>query len=335
MSNPAPVRGRGAAENPASRFIRLYHERDDQCWTDPDDPAPATRFYRDAARTALNRVDSDAMPFGWSLNPYRGCEHGCAYCYARPAHERLGFSAGLDFETRVLVKEDAPELLEAELGAPSWEPAAVALSGVTDPYQPVERRLCLTRRCLAVFARFRNPVALISKNALIARDIDHLASLAEHGAVTVTLSVTTLDAALAGTLEPRASAPAARLRAIRELAAAGVPVGVTLAPVIPGLTDHEMPAILAAAREAGAAWAMYQTLFLPPPVDRLFGDWLAAHAPGRRERVLGRVADIGPWGRLFADLFRVTRLRLGFGEPPALSGAAFRRGRPVQRLLWE
>ena len=190
-------------------------------------------------RTAIAYNDSPDIPFDRSINPYRGCEHGCAYCYARPTHEYLGFSAGLDFETRIMVKHDAPELLRRELSSPRWQPRVIAMSGVTDCYQPIERKLQLTRGCLEVLAEFRNPVVIITKNALVARDADVLASLAEHHAAAVFLSITTLDADLCGVLEPRTSRPAKRLAAIAVLAKAGVPVGVNVAPVIPGLNDSE------------------------------------------------------------------------------------------------
>ncbi len=348
--SPQPYRGRGAASNPASRFIRLYHERE---WSDPDDPAPTTHFYRDAARTILAENDSSDIPFRYSLNPYRGCEHGCIYCYARPTHEYLGFSAGLDFETRVMVKEDAPQLLRAALADPAWQPQTISLSGVTDPYQPVERRLCLTRRCLEVLAEFRNPVGLVTKNALVGRDRDLLAKLAESKAVLVLVSVTSLDDARARVLEPRASTPSGRLRAIEELTAAGIPTGVLVAPVIPGLTDHEMPAILQSAASAGARCAAYSVVRLPGVVGPLFEDWLEQHFPAAKSKVLSRIRELhggtledsrfgtrmrgqGIWAQLFGDLFRVHRGRVGIPEQfPSLSTAHFRRARLIQRSLFD
>ena len=216
---------------------------------------PRTQFFKDHSQTIIARNDSPDVGFDASLNPYRGCEHGCIYCYARPTHEFLGFSAGLDFESKIMVKEDAPELLRAELSSPKWQPQVIFMSGVTDCYQPVERKLKLTRRCLEVLAEFRNPVFIVTKNQLVTRDTDLLAELARHQAAAVWLSITTLDSDLRKVMEPRTSPPAARLAAIRELAAAGIPVGVNVAPVIPGLTDHEMPAILQAAAEAGATSA--------------------------------------------------------------------------------
>ena len=248
QSDSTQLRGRGAAGNPANRFESIHLERDAD-WDPAEDPAPATKFFRDSTGTIINYNDSPDIGFRASLNPYRGCEHGCIYCYARPTHEYLGFSAGLDFETRIMVKDRAPELLRHELASPKWEPQVIALSGVTDCYQPVERRLKLTRRCLEVLAEFRNPVGIVTKNHLVTRDLDVLGELARHHAVAVFISVTTLDATLTPKLEPRASLPQHRLAAITALRQAGVPVGVMVAPVIPALTDHELPRIVAAAVE--------------------------------------------------------------------------------------
>ena len=213
---PPPRRGRGSAANPANRFQSVHLERDDD-WDPEEDPAPATQFLEDHSRSLITYNDSPDLPFSASLNAYRGCEHGCAYCYARPTHEYLGFSAGLDFESRIMVKTNAPELLRRELSSTKWKPQQLAMSGVTDCYQPVERRLQVTRRCLAVLAEFRNPVAIITKNHLVTRDLDLLRELAAHQAVVVFLSITTLDAGLGSRLEPRASRPAHRLEAIRRL----------------------------------------------------------------------------------------------------------------------
>lgn len=335
------IRGRGAAENPPNRFEPLSLDREG--WTDPDDPLPRTAFLRDVSRSILVRNESPDVGFEVSVNPYRGCEHGCIYCYARPYHEYLGMSCGLDFETKVLVKEDAPELLRAALVSPRWTPQVIVMSGVTDPYQPVERRLRITRRCLEVLADFRNPVAVVTKNHLVTRDVDLLARLAEHGAASVTLSITTLDTDLQRAMEPRACTPARRLLAIRTLADAGVPVGVNVAPVIPGLSDHEMPRILAAAAEAGATRAGFIMLRLPYAVKGLFETWLAQHYPQRKAKVLGRVREVrggrlndprfgtrmrgeGPYAEQIADLFHVTRRKLGLDrDRRPLSTAAFRR----------
>jgi DNA repair photolyase len=343
------LRGRGAAENPTNRFEKLAVELDpdadepgDVC--DADDPAPiATEFLRDASRSIVARNQSPDVGFDASVNPYRGCEHGCTYCYARPTHELLGLSAGLDFETRILVKPDAPALLRRELASPRWRPEVVALSGVTDCYQPVEAKLRLTRGCLEVLAEFRNPAVVVTKNGLVARDADLLAELARHDAASVLVSVTTLDPELRRALEPRASSPERRLAAIRALHDAGVPVGVLVAPIIPGLNDHEIPAILAAAAEAGAGFAGKVVLRLPHAVAPLFEAWLRRHRPERADHVLARIRDVRE-GRIndprfgtrmrgtgeYADqihaLFEVAARRAGLArEGPELSTAAFRR----------
>lgn len=341
MNEPsATQRGRGAAANPANRFEALDLEREDD-WDPAEDPAPRTLFLRDSTKTFITYNDSPDIGFRASINPYRGCEHGCIYCYARPTHEYLGFSAGLDFESRIMVKENAPELLRAELAAPKWEPQFIAMSGVTDCYQPVERRLKLTRRCLEVLAEFRNPVGIITKNHLVTRDIDVLQKLAAHRAAAVFVSVTTLDPALTPKLEPRASLPAHRLAAIRALRQADIPVGVLIAPVIPAVTDHEIPNIVEACVEAGAQFAGYVMLRLPHGVGPLFEDWLGRHFPDRKEKVLGQVRAVRG-GRLndpqfgsrmrgagaFADqagaLFAVACRRARIeGAKPDLSAAAF------------
>jgi DNA repair photolyase len=351
-SEQEPIRGRGAADNPANRFELIHYERDPD--TPPEEaPAPATQFLRDATRSILVTNDSPDVGFEVSINPYRGCEQGCVYCYARPTHEYLGFSAGLDFETRILVKEDAPELLRRELAAPRWRPRPVGISGVTDCYQPIERRLRLTRRCLEVFAEFRNPVAVVTKNHLVTRDADLLRALADHQAAAVFLSITTLDGGLARVMEPRASQPAGRLAAVAELARAGVPVGVLVAPVIPGLTDHELPAILAAAAAAGARYAGYVLLRLPLGVADLFEQWLGRHFPERKEKVLGRLRSLrggrlndprfgsrmrgeGVLAETIRQMFALACRQAGImGRGPELSTAAFRRPGGTQRLLFE
>ncbi len=351
VSGPAPSpRGRGVPINPPNRFERISLERDPD-WDPATDPAPATVFYRDVSRTITSRNDSPDIPFETSINPYRGCEHGCAYCYARPYHEYLGFSAGLDFETRIMVKENAPELLRLELASPKWKPQVLALSGVTDPYQPAERRFRLTRRCLEVIAEFRHPVGIVTKNHLVTRDADLLGSLARFQAAEVHLSVTTLDSDLARRLEPRTSSPRQRLEAIRTLGQTGVPVGVLVAPVIPGLTDPEIPRILQAAAEAGAQWAGLQVLRLPHGVAAIFEDWLAREEPGQKEKILGRIRALrdgrlndsrfevrnrgeGLFAEQIARLFEVARGKAGLAaEGPALSTAAFRRPEEKQLRL--
>ena len=350
MAQPK-IHGRGAAENPANRFEHVAYERDAD-WDEPDDPRPKTQFYRDASTSIITRNDSPDVGFTTSINPYRGCEHGCIYCYARPYHEYLGFSAGLDFETKIVVKENAPELLRRELSSRKWKPQVLSMSGVTDCYQPIERRLQLTRQCLQVLAEFRNPVAIVTKNLLVTRDIDLLADLARDNAAAVFLSVTTLDADLARIMEPRTAQPLARLRAIRELAEAGVPVGVMVAPVIPGLTDHELPAIVHAASEAGARFAGMVPVRLPYGVADLFEQWLERHRPERKEKVLAQIRAIrdgklndgnfgsrmtgqGIFAEQLAKLFAVACRRAGFpARGPHLSTAAFRRpSGPQMELL--
>jgi DNA repair photolyase len=276
------------ADNPQNRFRPIRIEPDPD-WDPAEDPAPTTQFFQDFSSSVISRNDSPDLGFDASLNPYRGCEHGCAYCYARPTHEYLGFSAGLDFETRIAVKDRAPELLRKELSSPRWKPRTLVLSGVTDCYQPVERRLRLTRRCLEVLAEFRNPVSIVTKNFLVTRDVDLLAELARHRAARVFLSITTLDSGLTAKLEPRASGPAHRLAAIAALRKAGVPAGVLVAPVIPALNDHEIPAVLDAAATAGAEFAGYTLLRLPLGVGPLFEAWLERHAPLKKEKVLNQV----------------------------------------------
>jgi DNA repair photolyase len=342
VPQPRSPRGRGAAGNPANRFEPL-HVAPDRDAADETDASPPTLFFKDSARSVISRNDSPDIPFDASLNPYRGCEHGCVYCYARPTHEYLGLSCGLDFETRIFVKEDAPGLLRRELGRRSWTPQPLALSGVTDPYQPVERRLTLTRRCLEVLAACGNPVSVITKSALVLRDADLLAGLAGDRAATVAISITTLDEELRRQLEPRAASADVRLDAIARLREAGVPTGVMLAPVIPGLTDHEIPGILARAAEAGASYAAYTMLRLPHGVAGLFGEWLRRCVPDGSAKVLGRLRDVrggalndgcfgsrmrgrGPIADLVDDVFHLARERAGLpADASALSTAAFRR----------
>jgi DNA repair photolyase len=307
-SNPAipPVApcappARGAAFNPPNRFEHIQFERDAD-WNPEDDPLPRTQFLHDRTSSIIAYNQSPDVGFEASINPYRGCEHGCIYCYARPFHEYLGFSSGLDFETRIMVKLDAPKLLRAELSSPKWKPQMIAMSGVTDCYQPVERRLKITRGCLEVLAEFRNPVGIVTKNLLVTRDLDLLSELARHQAAAVLISLTTLDSDLRKVMEPRTSPPAARLEAIRTLNQAGIPVGVLLAPVIPALNDHEIPTLVKAAAKAGARSAGYVMLRLPHAVAPLFEQWLAAHFPDRKDKVLNRVRDMRE-GKLYESAF--------------------------------
>ncbi len=342
---------RGALENPKNRFEKIHLEPDAE-WNPEDDILPRTQFLVDHSQTAISYNDSPDIGFNTSLNPYRGCEHGCIYCYARPTHEFLGFSAGLDFESKIMVKFNAPELLRNELSSRKWQPQTIVMSGVTDCYQPVERNLKLTRRCLEVLLEFRNPVAIITKNFLVTRDLDILAELAKHQCASVCLSVTTLDNDLRKVMEPRTSPPSARLAAIRKLAGAGIPVGVNVAPIIPGLTDHEMPKILQAAREAGASSAGFTVVRLPYANAPMFEQWLQTHFPGRKEKVLNRIKSMrdgklydAEWGKRFrgegifaeqiAQMFEVARRRAGFKDDFAeLSTSAFRRPGGTQLSLF-
>jgi DNA repair photolyase len=340
--NQPAFRGRGATINPADRFTTLRYEQDEFSAAEDARPLP-TQFFRDDTQSIISRNDSPDVGFATSLNPYRGCEHGCAYCYARPTHEYLGFSAGLDFESKILVKMRAASLLREELSKSSWTPQVLVLSGVTDCYQPIERKLKLTRSCLEVLAEFRNPTAIVTKNYLVTRDMALLQSLAQHQAALVTISITTLDADLAAKLEPRASTPRARLAAVRELAQAGIPVGVNVAPIIPGLTDHEIPHILQAAAEAGASFGHYTILRLPLAVSQIFQAWLRSHFPDRVETVLGRIRSMrngklnssqfgqrmhgeGILAEQIRQLFQVACRRFGLNERDfRLSREAFRR----------
>jgi DNA repair photolyase len=335
-----PLRGRGAVRNPPNRFEPIAFEPDPE--TAGEDTPLRTRYYRDTTRVVIARNNSPDVGFDFSINPYRGCEHGCIYCYARPTHEYFGLSAGLDFETRIFVKEDAPELLRTELAATKWKPATIAMSGVTDPYQPIERKLELTRRCLQVLADFRNPVGIVTKNHLVARDVDLLAEMAGDNAARVMVSITTLDPELQRLMEPRTSSPTLRLAAVRKLADEGVPVGVMVAPVIPGLTDHEMPSILKAASEAGAGTAAFIPIRLPFAVAGLFEEWLTVHFPDRAAKVMGRIRGIrggkqndprfgsrmrgeGQYADQLKALFDASCGRLGLNrERPKLSTAAWR-----------
>lgn len=344
---------RGAGIDPPNRFSSSHRETDlsDLEYSDPEDIAETQRaqptsFLADTSKSIISSNESPDIPFDASVNPYRGCEHGCAYCYARPTHEMLGYGAGIDFESKIMVKHDAPRLLREALAKPSWIPRPIAFSGVTDCYQPAERRFRLTRQCLEVCRDFRNPVTIVTKNVLILRDLDLLQDLAAKQLVQVRLSITTLDAALARTLEPRTPPPAVRLEAVRRLAAAGIPVGVLLAPVIPGLNDDEIPRILEAVAAAGAKSADYVLLRLPLSVKPVFLDWLDRQEPLKKERVLGRLRDMrggelnvsqfgtrmsgeGPYANQIASVFRIFAKRQGLGgDLPELDVSQFRRVMP-------
>ncbi len=282
-------RGRGALTNPAGRFEKIDADYE----SDEDVPEQmSTEFYADNTKNIISYNDSPDIGFNASLNPYRGCEHGCIYCFARPSHEYLGLSSGLDFETKIFVKREAPVLLRRELALKSWQPQVVVMSGVTDCYQPFEKHFRITRQCIEVFQEFKNPIAIITKNHLVTRDIDILSEMAKWHGAQVNISITTLDRELARAMEPRASTPLRRIEAVRLLSNAGVPVNVMVAPIIPGLTDEEMPMILKAAAEAGATSAAYTMLRLPWNLKEHFEQWLETHASLRKQKVLNRIRDM-------------------------------------------
>jgi DNA repair photolyase len=285
--------GRASSNNPANRFETLHIEPDEYLIDDECSQRKIpTQFIIDNSKSVLARNDSPDLPFRYSINPYRGCEHGCIYCYARPSHEYLGFSSGLDFETRIMVKRNTADLLRQQLSSRSWEPQVVCLSGNTDCYQPVERTLKITRELLTVFRDFRNPVSVITKNYLVTRDIDILRELAAQKLTVVMLSITSLDAELGRKMEPRTSAPHRRLEAIEALSKNNIPVGVNVAPVIPGLNDDEIPAILQKAKDAGAMFAGYIMIRLPYQVKDLFIDWIEREYPLKANKVVNRIKQM-------------------------------------------
>lgn len=326
--------GRGAVSAPGSRYDSLEVVGFDDGWitSETDEGAPIrTMVSADASRTVIARNSSPDIPFDRSINPYRGCEHGCIYCFARPSHAFLGLSPGLDFETKLTAKFDAPALLRRELARPSYKAAPIAMGTNTDPYQPVERKLGIMRGILEVLWETRHPVTIVTKSHLVTRDIDILSEMARLDLVKVALSITSLDSHLARVMEPRAATPGRRLDAVRQLAAAGVPVGVMVAPVIPALNDHEMEAILTAARDAGAETAAHILVRLPHEVKTLFKEWLEEHFPDRARRVMNRIRAMrggrendprfghrmraqGVEGELLALRFRQAAKRLGFNE---------------------
>lgn len=345
---------RGAVSNPSQRFASLEVERDPDPFFDEEQLEARTRFWDDRSRSLLTENDSPDIPFEVSANPYRGCEHGCAYCYARPTHEYLGYSAGLDFETQIHVKQGAAELLREQMDKPGWKPRVVAISGVTDPYQPVERKLRVTRGILEVMLAYRNPVSLITKNYLITRDADLIGEMARLGLARATLSITTLNENMARIMEPRAATPERRLRAIEELTRAGIAVSVMAAPMIPGLTDHEIPEILRRAAEAGAVGAGFLPLRLPGNVAQVFVDWLEANFPDRKEKVLNKIRSMrggklndsnffsrfqgeGPVAQSMRQLYSLGLKRAGLAGRsalPPLRTDLFRRPGPQQLQLF-
>lgn len=317
----------GAKFDPPNRFESVHVELEDS----GDEAARRIEYLDDASKSVVSENRSPDLPFRYSVNPYRGCAHGCSYCYARPTHEYLGLSAGLDFETKIVVKRQAPALFRDFLAKPSYSPEPIAFSGVTDCYQPIERKLELTRGCLQVASDCGQPIGIVTKNALVCRDLDLLHSMAERSLVHVYLSVTTLRPDLARSMEPRTSTPVARLRAIEQLADAGVPVGVMTAPMIPGLNDEELPAILKSARDSGASVAGYVLLRLPLTVEPVFFDWLSKEFPDQADRVHSRIRSTrdgatnqsefgkrmigsGPFAEQLRELFRVFRKKYGYRD---------------------
>lgn len=347
---------RGTHLNIGNRFSGRTSEPFDDGWESfaGEEPDPRTEFLFDSSRTAFNTNDSPDIPFTHSINPYRGCEHGCTYCYARPTHEYLGFNPALDFETKIMVKRDAARLARLEMMKRSWQPTVVSISGVTDPYQPAERKFGVTREILETMLEFRNPVGIVTKNALILRDIDILSEMARHQCIAIFVSITTLDRDLARRMEPRTATPERRLDVVRRLTAAGIPVGVMMAPLIPGLTDTEIPALLAAVAEAGATHAYHVFLRLPLAVRPIFLDWLDREEPGRAakvrhvmEEMKGGTLNVSEFGKrmsgkgaradMIKNLFAMTVRRLGLNAAPIpLSTANFRRpGEKGQLDLFE
>ena len=320
--------GRAAQSNPDNRFDRLRSEAVDDGWTpEPELPVLRTQITDEIARSVITRNTSPDLSFDRSINPYRGCEHGCIYCFARPSHAFLGLSPGLDFETRLIARPNAADQLRKELSHPRYVPKVIAIGTNTDPYQPVEKTREIMRAVLQVLQEFNHPVGIVTKGTLIERDIDILAPMAARGLVRIGISVTTLDPRTSRAMEPRVPSPAARLRTIRRLTDAGIPVRVMVSPVVPALTDHELEAILEAAKDAGAVAASSIMLRLPREVATLFRDWLAAHYPDRAARVMGRVRELhggkdydpafgkrmvgqGPWAAMMQQRFKLAARRL-------------------------
>ncbi len=343
------LRGRGALSNASGRYERETRVIVDDGWhceNEEELPPLKTEVMPDATRTIITRNNSPDISFDRSINPYRGCEHGCIYCFARPTHAYLGLSPGVDFETRLFAKSNAAELLARELAAPGYVPKAIAMGTNTDPYQPLEKRTRITRSILEVLCDFNHPVGIVTKSSLVLRDLDILAPMAERGLVKVAVSVTTLDRKLARTMEPRASTPSRRLETIRILTEAGVPAGVMFAPVIPALNDEEMEAVLGAAKDAGAQSAGYVLLRLPLEIKDLFREWLETNVPDRAKHVMSlvrqmrdgkdydstwhtRMRGTGPYAELIARRFQMAVKRLGLNRAP-ISLVVNRFRRPPQ-----
>lgn len=306
--NTGNIKSRAAGLNTPNRFEKLYIDYNDTENLDyyPDEEGEKripTTFYLDNSKSILAHNDSPDLGFDYSINPYRGCEHGCIYCYARPSHEYLGFSAGLDFETKIMVKMDAAALLEQAFMKKSWKPQPIMFSGDTDCYQPIERKLQLTRKCIEVFKKFKHPVGIVTKNALVTRDIDLLSEMAKENLASVTISITSLNRKLSRKLEPRTSVPLVRFDAVEKLASAGIPVGVLVAPVIPGLTDEEIPAILKMASDRGAYFAAHTIMRLPLAVKELFIEWLRRNYPEKESKIINRIKEVRE-GKLSDSNFR-------------------------------
>ncbi|HST27950.1 MAG TPA: PA0069 family radical SAM protein [Rudaea sp.] len=337
MNEPMRIKGRGAASNPEGRFETVAREAEDDGWEREPEPAPhpATTVTEERARSIISRNASPDIPFEQSINPYRGCEHGCIYCYARPSHGYLNLSAGLDFETRLFAKTNAAELLRKELAKPGYRASPIHLGANTDPYQPIERRYRITRQVIEVLAEFGHPLTILTKNAMIERDIDLLAPLAQRNLVYAFVSVTSLDNKLSAKLEPRASAPHRRIAALKTLADAGIPCGVMVAPIIPMLTDRWMEAILEHAHDAGARIAGYTILRLPWELKDLVREWLEIHFPERAEHVLSLVRQMrggrdndprfgarmrgeGEFAELIRQRFHIATRKLGLGRGRAI-----------------
>lgn len=340
----------GSHLDPPNRFESVYREIDfEQLESDESEqllrPRRMIRYLEDNSKTIVSENDSPDIPFRYSINAYRGCIHGCSYCYARPTHEFLGMNAGLDFETQIVVKHQAAELLRDFLARDSWQPELLMFSGVTDCYQPCEREFQLTRQCVSLLVECRHPFGIITKNALVVRDLDLLQEAARCRLVHCAVSISTLDPALAAAMEPRTSTPTARLRTIRTLAESGVPVHVMAAPMIPGLNDSELPEILTAAREAGAISASYIVLRLPQTVRPVFQEWLERTQPDRSERVLQRIRATregrlnssrfnermlgsGPFANQLRQMFQIFQRRLGYQRLPHLDSTQFTPPQP-------
>ncbi len=313
------IKGRGVSDNIPNRFEKFHWEPTPGEW-DEELPPPKTQYFIDSSKSIIAENDSPDLPFDYSVNPYRGCEHGCVYCYARPFHEYLGYSAGLDFETKIVIKPEADILLRNEFLARSYKPGYINFSGITDAYQAIERKLGITRKCLQVCLEFNNPAGIITKSSLIKRDIDILSEMAKSKLAAVMISLTTLDKSLASVMEPRASSPAKRLEAVETLAKAGIPVGINLAPIIPGLNDKEIPALLKAGADAGASFAHYIVLRLPYSVKEMFFGWIEKVYPDRKNKIMNLVMDMRE-GKL-NDSAPVTRFK-GTGEIAAMINSVF------------